>query len=50
LQVSFRSLSAKKPSIIGLFCGKKTIKIRHLEPFHLNYVAMGGRIQDGEDA
>jgi len=26
-----------------LFCGKKTIKIRHLGPFHVYCVAMGGK-------
>jgi len=26
---SCRSLSAKKPLIFGLFCGKQTIKTRH---------------------
>jgi len=31
--LSCRSCSAKEPQIIGLFCGKRPIKIRHPLPF-----------------
>jgi len=33
-----RSLSAKEPRIIGLFCGKRPVKIRH--PVHLRHAVL----------
>ena len=32
--LNYRSFSAKEPQIIGLFCGKYTIKIRHPMTLH----------------
>jgi len=32
--LSCRSLSAKEPQIIGLFCRKRFVKIRHPTPLH----------------
>jgi len=44
--LSCKSLSAKEPLIIGLFCGKRLTKIRH--PMRLRLSVQGG--EDSYDA